>query len=402
MREIFNSLRLIIVAVGLGAMRAAELVDDAAKRYLQGLKQLATVAILFPIGVTVIGYLAEGIGLCTPETLHGVISTAGIWCTLWLVILATWASPIALFVGILLKKNEEAAAAKWRGEWYVKLVMGTLLWEALTYLFLSFVPIENNWQMVPTFVLTILVMILVGMHWGYSSELPKKTLKILIPCMLLWETASFFPGFALVKHWAGRQINELWREWTLVFGPYSLMAIVGLLAILLMATTWKLVVAGRNGSAGGHSETAASGHGVHGSGGHGKKLNWVRVAAIILIVLAVIGLWDGSVQRFFRETGRAQAAPVANNPSGMQAEHLFAYPGTNYVAVNVGNGMTALWEADSDENVLFHYSDESPRDDRVESRNTRTVLPVKTGSYTVYFRAAGLNVAPFTFYRKPM
>ncbi len=377
MKNILDTIKLLAMAIIVGVAPAVMLARTRIGEYLQGLKQLAKIAIVLPFPFALIG-----IGFGWPT----LTASAGLWCTAFLAFLFIWGS----LIGVLLDSILPGKTSKWysvSAERYIDLARGILLWEALTYWLLSHIPIKNNWLVVPQCALGIVCLIIMAYHWNRDSKWLRPILWwSTIGMVVLYVGSFFFPDMGFKSEW-GLSKSYVWTEWSI------LKALVGI-GILAKIIHWLFKKVTNSGpatpQAGGHVQTDDTG----GLATFGRIVIGfiVLFTAIHFIKVLFPGVWQDNQRSY------GQTVVQPNNQLG-QGPFVRITPDTNsWTPLVVGKDMYIHWAIEGPGHILSRFNDSPEQEDW---SGQQVVTPTPVGPYTVFFKAKDTNSVSLRVYVTP-
>lgn len=302
--EIWRSMVVAFEAVFEGTEEAIQRIESSksAKKYIYGFRALATLVIFPPILPMLIGmWLEKG----------WLISTAGLWCAGWTIALLVWGTPIGVIVGMAFKIKEHfaenatlEASSLLKGEkslWesggkYFIIVRAVILWEAIFFLSLTWIPVRNHPELIPTALLLIVALVVMNYHWNMTSTWLRP---------LLWYGSIALFIIVLTKFFLAQDLTiqavTTWYHSNAWETSTALMWVIILAALALIAgiaSLWGTPAKGGEAkSSSGH--TSASGHkaeagGEKKGGVSGIQLAWglAVIALLIFLVTKVSGNSD--------------------------------------------------------------------------------------------------------------
>ena len=191
--NLWCTIRLIIVAITSGvevALARTNLDAERARRYINGLRLLIPLAVLVPIVFVLPGVV---LGWSWLTAIGGLA-----WGSILLVI-GVWGGPLGVLIDALWSAGnmlaEEAGdlpkgffLRRWLRWWkrlfvislkngakqYVEFVRGVILYELITTLILSILPVRNNPGIVPVILLGVAVIIFATIHWKLDTGVWRK------------------------------------------------------------------------------------------------------------------------------------------------------------------------------------------------------------------------------------
>ncbi|GEM_PF-6798224 len=365
MKDILLALKVGFTTLAVWAERLWLVAKTTLLAYLQALSFVAAVTIIPPMVVLPFSLIFR-LGWAT--------ALAGIWIFLGLGFLALLGSPLGVAI--------DAALQGTKGDWisrerYKKEVYNALLLESAVFLFLSTVPVQNHWSVVPQLVLGLLFLRLAAKKWNYNGEWFRFILFCAVAVrMLLYFISFYYPEFTLGM--AGTWIKGVTTKgWGLFMDvPYHGWILLGaILALSWMAwKTW--------GSKSTHSAPTTSGH------GGGKSLLWtIFVVAVVVYVLQFgIGLvMLGREQKRQRDLGQVGSGLYGKS---IEQRELFilAEEKSEYL-VPIPEGMACTWDQVHTNEVIWVHPKvtgyEPFLDKKGEDHQVRAY-----GPYNIGFRSA--------------
>lgn len=373
MKILFDTIKLLFVAMFVGIQWVSNPVPALAQQYLRGLLQLTRVAIILPIPVAGIGIVMGWPWLT---------ACAGLWCTLFLLILFIWGAPLGVLVESLLKITDTGLVGILRktwnslrgkntdswisGEQYLQLARGILLWEAVSYMLLSIIPLRNHWEWVPLTALLVTCLILMNYHW----KIPDTWLRPMfwyggIALLALLIIGFFFPEQLTVKSMLDWQQTDAWKTSPRVMSTIILAGLAIGVGIILLCRKFFLT----------RSQTSITT--TVGGSGSSKGSGFAGFLCIVLLI--------GIVSLIVRENLNGKGQMERDRPTGTALPRSNVYPVTVNVwtPVVIGERIDAIWHAPK--GYFFRYNSELMEYE--DEPNISIKMAVRRGPYTVYFRA---------------
>lgn len=329
-KEILETLWLLIKAGFVGLQILLDIPKKEAKRYLRGLKRLATIATIPSLVVAIIGITTGWLWLT---------ACAGIWCTGCLIFLAIWGSPVGVLIAKVITDGKNEEEKKKLGARYLSLARGIILWETVTFCALSVIPIRNNWELVPLCVLTIACLVLMSFHWQRESKLLRPLLwysaiVIVILCMI----AFWFPNLTPMSAWGWTKSNvsnvNVGIESDTVTTILTYSAVIGLIALAIWFSIWLVRKLSHSHGGGGHG-----GHGGHGGG----ESHPLKTFAWVLLILWGIAVLVGTVRMLiapdFKEQIWGKPTPSMSQQAALNEYKL---GGSESIPLGEGNTLFTL------------------------------------------------------------
>lgn len=181
MTDIVDLLKLILTAIWNGVQIGWK--KPAVIKYRWALAKLFALAVSFPAITVCLGIYWR---------LDWVVSLAGLWSALWLLVLFVWATPVGVVVEAILGGwgNWWGSGARW-----VSRCRGILLAELIITFVLSIIPVQNNPKLVPLCLLSGVLIYVASVHWQIKSEKAKQILfRLAIIVFVLTLLSFFFPN----------------------------------------------------------------------------------------------------------------------------------------------------------------------------------------------------------------
>lgn len=322
MKEILEILKLVIKAGFVGTKILLNPPRKVAVRYLRGLNRLAAVATIPPILIAVVGIITGWLPLT---------ACAGLWCTVCLVFLAIWGTPLGILLDAVIPGKKEGDAT---GARYLTLARGIILWEAVTFWVLSVVPIRNNPKLIPLCFLSIICLTLMTYHWQRESKwlrplLWYSAIGILILCMIAFWFPSLTPMSAW--NWTKSQVGNVGTE-----SDWVMMALIGAgLAGIIALVIWLV------------RKISGSHSGGHGGHGHGKSRHPLKTFLWTLLAFWGVAVLIGTVRLLMVSDFKEQVFGRSGTISALQeGEQVLPSYGSKRVDVREGQTVFTIRNTD--------------------------------------------------------
>jgi len=168
----------------------------ALQDYGHSLKVLATIAILTPLPIFILG-------ICLDKA--WITASAGIWCALWLGIIALTSSPLGILIEAITGGIKGSATR------YVSLVKNALYVELAVTLLVAVLPIRNNLAAIPVIIVAAAVLLLLGNTGMFKKVITKVALATVVFLTLSfifpWIPSAAKKGMDKVNVTAGNVIS---------------------------------------------------------------------------------------------------------------------------------------------------------------------------------------------------